>query len=93
MSFCESGAPIKSHNIAFGRSVRALRLQQGKTQEMLGLEAGLDRTYISKLELGQSSPTLDSIFMLCDALHCTFTELAASTDSMMKALNEADDPP
>lgn len=68
-------------------------MQQGMTQEQLGLEAGLDRTYISLLELGQSSPTLDSIFMLCDALNCTFTELAATTDLTMKALNEADDPP
>lgn len=83
--------PIKSHNIAFGRTVRALRMQQGMTQEQLGLRAGLDRTYISLLELGQSSPTLDSIFLICIALGCSFSQLAAATDANAALSNGTDE--
>lgn len=32
------------------------------TQEQLGLEAGLERNFISLLELGQRQPTLTSLF-------------------------------
>jgi transcriptional regulator with XRE-family HTH domain len=81
---------IKSHNIAFGQSVRALRVQQGMTQEQLGLRAGLDRTYISLLELGQSSPTLDSIILICSALGCSFSQLAAATEANTIPPNSAD---
>jgi transcriptional regulator with XRE-family HTH domain len=39
--------------IAFGRVLRRLREASGLTQEQLGFEADLRRTYIGILELGQ----------------------------------------
>ncbi|HEK1520075.1 TPA: helix-turn-helix transcriptional regulator, partial [Pseudomonas aeruginosa] len=50
---------IRKHNQAFGRALRQLRKRRNMTQEILGFEAGLDRTYISVLERGERSPTLD----------------------------------
>lgn len=38
------------------------------TQEALGLEAGLQRNYVSSLELGEKQPSLTSIFKLAKAL-------------------------
>jgi len=52
----------------FGEALRAERLRAGLTQEQLGLEAGLQRKYISLLELGSSQPTLVSLFRLATAL-------------------------
>jgi transcriptional regulator with XRE-family HTH domain len=54
--------------IAFGKVIKRLRLKKGLTQEELGLEADLRRTYISILELGQQQPTLKTILKLSNAL-------------------------
>lgn len=53
---------------AFGGVIRDLRNKAGLTQEQLGFEADLRRTFISVLELGQQQPTLTTIFKLAKAL-------------------------
>lgn len=54
--------------VAFGRVLRQLRQKAGLTQEQLGFEADLRRTYISILELGQQQPTLTTILKLAKPL-------------------------
>ncbi len=54
--------------VAFGRVLRRLRNEAGISQERLGFDADLRRTYISILELGQQQPTLTTIFKLAKAL-------------------------
>lgn len=54
--------------VAFGRVLRRLRQDAGWTQEQLGLEADLRRTYVSILELGHQQPTLLTILKLSAAL-------------------------
>lgn len=58
------------HSIAigFGKVLRRLRLASGMTQEELGLEAGLQRNYISSLERGEKQPSLTTIFRLAKAM-------------------------
>jgi len=56
--------------VAFGRVLRRLREATGLTQEQLGFEADLRRTYISILELGQQQPSLTTILKLAHALKC-----------------------
>lgn len=80
---------MKSHNKAFGQAVRELRKEKNQSQEFLAFEAGLDRTYISILELGQKSPTLDTIVALCSALEVSFSELAARVDAIMRDQHRA----
>lgn len=55
--------------VAFGLVLRSLRVQAELTQEQLGFEAGLERNFISMLELGQRQPSLASVFKLSQALH------------------------
>ena len=55
-------------SVAFGKVVRELRKQAGLTQEQLGLEAELRRTFVSLLELGQQQPTLATILKISKAL-------------------------
>lgn len=59
------------HNIEFGKTLRALRQERQLSQEALAFDCGLDRTYISLLELGAKSPTLNTIVALCLALRIT----------------------
>ncbi|ARL04297.1 MULTISPECIES: helix-turn-helix domain-containing protein [Burkholderia] len=69
-----------SQNLAFGRALRSLRKARKTTQRDLAVFARLDRSYISTLELGESSPTLDTMLALCRALDITLTDLAAAIE-------------
>lgn len=60
---------------AFGIVLRRLRLEACLTQEQLGLEADLRRTYVSILELGHQQPTLTTILKLAAALGTSGQEL------------------
>ena len=57
--------------IAFGKVLRRLREEAGLTQEQLGFEAELRRTYVSILELGQQQPSLTTILKVAQALKCS----------------------
>ncbi len=61
---------------AFGQALRKLRQETGLSQEQLGFECDFDRTYISLLERGIQSPTLRTMFRLCESLKVSFPELA-----------------
>lgn len=67
--------------IAFGRVLRRLRETAGLTQEQLGFEADLRRTYISILELGQQQPSLTTILKLAKALRCPAAQLIAEVEN------------
>ena len=68
--------------IAFGKVIRELRVKAGLTQEQLGFEAELRRTFISILELGQQQPTLTTIMKLATALNTTATEIIARVEKL-----------
>lgn len=53
---------------AFGRVLRRYRLSVDLSQDKLALEAGLQRNYINLLELGQSQPTITTLFKLAAVL-------------------------
>jgi transcriptional regulator with XRE-family HTH domain len=59
---------------AFALILRIHRGQKGLSQEELGNRAGLHRTFISQLERGLKSPTLDSLFPICDVLGVSVSE-------------------
>ena len=54
--------------IAFGQVLRELRKQKSLSQEKLALESGVERNYISLLELGKNSATVKMIFKIAPVL-------------------------
>lgn len=54
--------------LAFGRAVRRARKVRGLSQEELGFEADLDRTYVSGVERGVRNPTVRVVARLAAAL-------------------------
>jgi transcriptional regulator with XRE-family HTH domain len=54
--------------VAFGKVLRKSRKDKSQSQEELGLEAGLQRNYISELERGEKQPTITTLFKLAIAL-------------------------
>ena len=68
---------------AFGKALRDQRLKMGLTQEQLGLEADLRRTFVSLLELGQQQPTITTIFKLASALTISPSELISNVEILV----------
>jgi len=62
---------------AFATLIRDLRQEQGLSQEQLGILAGVDRTFISKLELKKHQPSLSVVFSLAYAVGKTPEDLIA----------------
>ena len=67
--------------VAFWRALRRLRKQRGLTQEELGFEADLRRTFVSVLELGQQQPTLTTIVKVAKVFGMKPSELLKEVES------------
>lgn len=59
----------------FGKQLRKIRTRVGISQETLGLDAGLHRTYISMVERGERNVTIETVEKLASALRCTMADL------------------
>ena len=66
--------------IAFGRVLRKLRMKAELTQEQLGFEADIRRTYVSILELGQQQPSLSTSIKLAHDLKISTAEMMAMVE-------------
>ncbi len=76
-----------SASTVFGKILRELRLEKGLSQEQLGFEADLRRTYVSILELGQQQPSLTTIFKLAQALNIKASHLLELVESRIEENN------
>lgn len=72
---------------AFGHVLRELRLKKGLSQEALGHEVGLHRTYISQLERGLKSPSLNTMARLSACLGIAMSKLAARVEAKQERLD------
>ena len=61
--------------LTLSENIRQLRGQRGLSQERLALEAGVDRTLVSKIERVIANPTLDVLVRLAIALQVPVTRL------------------
>lgn len=61
------------------RNIRAIRLSKRISQEVLALEAEIDRSYVSGLERGLENPTVDMLDKLAEALAVKTIEFFAET--------------
>ncbi|PZQ78128.1 MAG: XRE family transcriptional regulator [Variovorax paradoxus] len=64
---------------AFAAEIKARRAASGVSQEGLAFASGVNRTFVAKLELGQTSPSLTTIFRLADGLEIQPDEMIQST--------------
>jgi transcriptional regulator with XRE-family HTH domain len=58
-----------------GRNVRKLRIAAGLSQAALAERMGVDRAYVSGLELGQRNPTIVTLWHISKALGVKFGPL------------------
>jgi len=75
---------------AFGKVLKKIRYEHSLSQEALGFESGYHRTYISLLERGEKSPSLNTIFQLAKALKVLPSEILRLTESQVIQLRRRD---
>lgn len=67
-----------------GDELRAAREAAGFTQERLAFKAGIHRTYVSLLERGIKSPTIDVLFRICKSLGVSPSKIIARVERKLK---------
>ena len=60
-------------------NIKALRKDRGLAQERLALEAGVDRTVVSKIEREVSNPSLEILIKLAIVLKVPVSELLSKS--------------
>ena len=70
---------------ALGMVLRDLRKARGLSQEELALEAGLQRNFVSLIELGHNQPSINTLWKLADALQ---VKPSAFIDKVEKLLGQ-----
>lgn len=60
---------------AFGMAVAAMRRAAGVSQENLALTAGVDRSYLGKIERGEGAPNIVAVVRIAAALGCSAAAL------------------
>jgi len=68
------------YDLPFGATLRRLRVGAGLSQEDLALEAGIQRNFVSLIELGRNQPTITTVCKLARALGLKASELIAETE-------------
>jgi transcriptional regulator with XRE-family HTH domain len=67
-------------------NIRRLREARALSQEMLAVDAGIDRTYVSRLERGLENPTVTVLEKLARAFSSNIEELFRATHAGETAL-------
>jgi transcriptional regulator with XRE-family HTH domain len=70
---------------AFGRVLQEIRRERHISQEELGFLSGYHRTYISLLERGKKSPSLQTIFRLSSALNIEPSDMIKRVEVLVSA--------
>ncbi|MFM1824441.1 MAG: XRE family transcriptional regulator [Actinobacteria bacterium] len=65
---------------AFGIALKKIRLKKKLTQEELSLQADLARAYVSELEFGKKTASIETVFKLSKALNIKCSKLMDLTE-------------
>lgn len=67
---------------ALGSRIRAARTHRGISQDRLADLAGIDRSFVSRLERGKANPTFLTLLKLSNALETDIAAIVASEDQI-----------
>ena len=70
--------------VAFGQVLRKLRKRQNLSQETLALESGMERNYVSLLELGRNSASVKMIFRIAPVLGISVADFMTLVEARTK---------
>lgn len=87
----ESTPNLLDPKLAFGRALKATRIERGVSQETLADESKMSRAQLSKVETGQGDLRLTSIFKLADGLGIQASDLLKRTEEVRKSNTRAEE--
>jgi transcriptional regulator with XRE-family HTH domain len=61
--------------VKIGEVIRRTRKEQGLSQELLAVDAGVDRSYMGGIERGEHNLTVMSLVRIASALNCKASNL------------------
>ncbi|WP_152208688.1 helix-turn-helix domain-containing protein [Marinobacter changyiensis] len=59
----------------FGQNLRIVRKSRGLSQEHLAYAAGIDRSYVGKIERGEVNLTIEKLYLLAKTIGCSPKDL------------------
>jgi transcriptional regulator with XRE-family HTH domain len=62
------------------KNIKSLRIERGIAQERLGLDSGVDRTLVSKIERQIANPSLEILSKIASQLQVTVADLLTKKD-------------
>lgn len=62
-------------NIRLGKKIKKLRKEQKISQEELADKAGIHRTYMGKIERGESNPPMQTVNKIASALKVSLKDI------------------
>jgi XRE family transcriptional regulator, regulator of sulfur utilization len=65
---------------ALSVALRACRIKRGLSQEVLAARAGVDRTYVQKIEKATKHPSFATVAQILVALDVSWAELGSAID-------------
>jgi transcriptional regulator with XRE-family HTH domain len=71
-----------------GDALSQRRMAAGLSQEQLAEKAGIDRTYVSKLERDIQSPTVDVLISMCRAMGVRPSELLGQIEDRYRVIRQ-----
>lgn len=71
-------------NELFGQKIRLVRMSKGLSQEELGNQSGLHRTYIGQVERAEKNISLKNIYKIANSLDVEIRELFDFSDIYKK---------
>lgn len=66
--------------VKIGEAIRRTRKERGLSQELLAVDAGVDRSYMGGVERGEHNLTLMTLIRIAAALDCKASVLLDRTD-------------
>jgi len=66
---------MRSLPVAFGKAVRRLRTERGLSQEKFAARARISRTYMSEIERGVTTVSIETIASIAKALELAMSAL------------------
>ena len=69
----------KNQILLIAPKIKELRKQQGLTVQELAYRCDIERSNMSRIEAGRTNLTIQTMCLICNALHITLKELVSAT--------------
>ena len=82
---------IRELYVSIGKKIREIRKLRGLTLEELSEKVGRNWSFLSQIERGRSIPSIETLFLICDALEISLSDLFEKHKSIPYKINSKTD--